>query len=45
MMPMTVTEKFSTETLLNAELRDGKICKYNLQNAFHRAEVFLLHSE
>jgi hypothetical protein len=45
MMPMTVTEKFSIETLSNAELSDGEICIYNVQKAFHSAEVFVLHGE
>jgi hypothetical protein len=32
-----------TETLPNAESRDGEICKCNAQSGFPRAEAFLLH--
>jgi len=42
---MTITEKRSTETLLNAESRDGEIYKCNVQSGFARAEALLLHGE
>jgi len=42
---MTITEKRSTETLLNAESRHGEIYKCNVQSGFPRAEAFLLHGE
>ena len=31
---MTFTEKRSTETLPNAELRDAELCKCNAQSSF-----------
>ena len=34
-----------TETLLNAESRDGEISKCNVQSSFPRAEALLLHGE
>jgi hypothetical protein len=42
---MTFTEKRSTETLLNAELRDGEICKYNVQSGFPRAKARFYHGQ
>jgi hypothetical protein len=35
---MTFSEKRSTETLPNAELRDAEICKCNAQSGFQRAK-------
>jgi len=45
MIRMTFTEKRSTETLLNAELRDGEICKCNVLSGFPRAEARFYHGE
>ena len=42
---MTFTEKRSTETLLNAESRDGEIFQCNAQSGFPRAEALLLYGE
>jgi hypothetical protein len=42
---MTFTEKRSTKTLPNAELRDGEICKCNVQGGFPRAEARSYHGE
>jgi hypothetical protein len=42
---MTFTKKRSTRTLLNAESRDDKICKFNVQSGFPRAEALFLHGE
>jgi len=42
---MTFTEKRSSETLLNAESRDGEIYKCNVQSGFCRVEALLLHGE
>jgi len=42
---MTFTEMRSTETLLNAESRDGEISKCNVQSSIPRAEALLLHGE
>jgi hypothetical protein len=42
---ITFTEKRSTETLLNAESRDGEICKCNVHSSFPRAEALLLNGE
>jgi hypothetical protein len=41
---MTFIEKWSIETLLNAESRDGEICKCNAQSGFPRADALMLHS-
>jgi hypothetical protein len=35
---MNFTEKRSTETLPNAQLRDAEICKCNAQSGFPRAK-------
>jgi hypothetical protein len=42
---MTFTKKRSTETLRNAESRDGEICKCNVQSSFRRGEALLLHGK
>jgi hypothetical protein len=42
---MTFTKKRSVETLLNAESRDGEICKCNAQSGLLRSEALLLHGE
>jgi len=42
---MTFTKKRCTETLMNAESRDGEIYKCNVQSGFLRAEALLLHGE
>jgi len=36
---MAITEKRSTETLLNAESRDGEIYKCNVQSGFPREDA------
>ena len=42
---MTFTEKRSTGTLLNAESRDGEICKCNVPSGFPTAEACSYHRE
>jgi len=42
---MTFTEKWSSETLPNAESRDAEICICNVQSGFPRAEARSYHGE
>jgi len=42
---MTFTEKRSTETLPNAELRDAEICKCNAQSGLPRVAARSYHGE
>jgi len=45
MIRMTFTKMRSTGTLLNAQLRDGEICKCNVQSGFPREEARFNHGE